>query len=83
MRLNEGLEELGSSAFSGSAIENITLPSTLKKIGYNTFRNCKNLKRVEIPNGVESIGKDCFWDSGIKEISLPATLREIGEKAFD
>lgn len=51
--LNEGLEELGtddqkmeSGAFEASALENIELPSTLKKIQDNTFKGCHNLKTV-------------------------------------
>ena len=93
MQLNEGLEELGEkevisgdewkgAVFAWSAIETITLPSTLKRLEYQTFWYCKNLKRIEIPNGIEYIGEECFRDSGIEEITLPGTLREIGEKAF-
>ena len=82
MQLNEGLEKLGSDTFSGSAIENITVPSTLKKIEVGTFSWCCCLKSVEIPNGVEHIENECFEGSGVEEITLPSTLREIGEKAF-
>ena len=60
MLLNEGLEKLGDRTFSGSAVESITLPSTLKRVEENTFGFCKNLKRIEIPKGVEYIGEFCF-----------------------
>ena len=83
MQLNEGLEKLGRYAFHYSGIESIRLPSTLKRLETNTFENCKNLKRIEIPNGVEYIGKECFEGSGIEEITLPSTLKEIGEDTFD
>lgn len=82
MWLNEGLERLGDYTFSGSAIENIILPSTLKKLEYNTFYDCKNLKSIEIPWGVEYIGWQCFQNSGIEEITLPSTLKGIDEEAF-
>ena len=82
MRLNEGLEKLGDSTFDGSEIESITLPSTLKRIEYQTFYNCKNLKRIEIPNGIEYIGSECFCESGVEEITLPGTLKEIERKIF-
>lgn len=45
-QLNEGLKELGGSAFTSSAIESIALPSTLKKIEAETFSFCENLKSV-------------------------------------
>ena len=93
MQLNEGLEKLGEKevigkeeyegrVFYGSGITAISLPSTLKKIEAETFRNCRNLKRVDIPNGTEYIGAGCFWGSGIEEISLPSTLRKIEDTSF-
>ena len=82
MQLNEGLEKLGRSTFERSAIEDITLPSTLKRIESETFKGCKCLKRLDIPNGVEYIENGCFSDSEIREITLPSTLKEIGPEAF-
>lgn len=67
--LNEGLEVLGTNeyknnngnwykgVFQGSAIESVTLPSTLKRIEYSTFCECVNLKNVKLPKGLEYIGK--------------------------
>lgn len=93
VQLNEGLEKLGEkeiifgirytgTVFASSAIENIIFPSTLRRIEAETFRLCKNLKSVDIPNGVEYIGEGCFQKSGIKEIALSNTLKEISEDAF-
>ena len=93
MQLNEGLVKLGEKevigkeeyegrVFYGSGITTIRLPSTLKRIEAETFRNCKNLKRVEIPKGTEYIGAGCFWGSGIEEISLPSMLRKIEDTSF-
>ena len=81
MQLNEGLEKLGRNTFGWSAIEDITLPSTLKRIENETFQGCTHLKRVDIPNGAE-FGKNCFVKSEIREITLPSTLKEIGPEAF-
>lgn len=88
MKLNEGLEKLGSrevingveyagGAFDCSAVESVRLPSTLKRVEDNTFWNCKHLKNVEIPTGVECLGNCCFSQSGIEEITLPSTLIEV------
>ena len=68
--------------FSGSAIESIRLPSTLKRVEPGTFYHCHNLKRVEVQNGTECIGNECFRYSGVKQVTLPGTLREIGKGAF-
>lgn len=55
--LNEGLEALGTDeylngsavmygVFHNSALEDIKLPTTLKRIEYNAFHSCKGLKRI-------------------------------------
>ena len=46
--------------FEGSAIEDIKLPTTLKRIEYSAFKNCKYLKRVRLPEKLEYIGRKCF-----------------------
>ena len=94
VQLNEGLEKLGAieiiseetyqgNVFYESAIEEITLPSTLKRLEPETFKRCRDLRKVVIPNGVEYIGEECFTHSGINEITLPGTMREIGSDAFE
>lgn len=60
MRLNEGLEKLGESAFWRSALASIRLSPMLKIIERETFASCGNLNSIVIPNGVEHIGSGCF-----------------------
>ena len=52
--LPEGVEYIRYGAFSGSAIEAIHLPNTLKKIEATAFR-CHHLKTITIPASVEMI----------------------------
>ena len=58
------------------------LPSTLKRIEYNAFKGCKNLKGIALPRGLEYIGSMCFANTGIAEITLPGALKRIGEYVF-
>ena len=69
MQLNEGLEKLGAKetfngseyegeVFEYSAIENVRIPSTVKRLEKETFYDCENLKNIEIPDNVEYIGKN-------------------------
>ena len=55
--LNEGLETVGEDdeksssgygVFKSSGIEELVLPSTLVKLGRNTFQKCRSLKKVWI-----------------------------------
>ena len=59
MKLNEGLEKLGAKetidgeeyegeVFAWSAILDIQIPSTLKKIEERTFYHCRRIRCVDI-----------------------------------
>lgn len=71
VKFNEGLEILGTDeyddndkmyygVFEESSIEHIGLPTTLKRIEYSAFENCKNLQSITLPDSFECIGKYCF-----------------------
>jgi hypothetical protein len=47
--------------FAGcSALEEITLPDSVRKIGRNAFRNCKNLEKINLPDSLTDISGDSF-----------------------
>ena len=91
--LNEGLEVLGTDeyladyemwngVFQRSTLESVTLPSTLKRIEYRAFAQCRNLRKVQLPEGLEFIGKGCFANCGLEEVVLPSSVRTVGTAAF-
>ena len=47
---------------SGSDVESVRFPSTLKKLGNYAFYNCRMLKEVFLPSGLMSIGSDAFMN---------------------
>lgn len=47
IEFRDGLCEIGSSAFGEChALADVTLPSTLRSLGYKAFEKCENLKKV-------------------------------------
>jgi len=83
--LPEGVTEIGSFAFAHLSLEQISLPSTLKKIGEGAFANCRKLQGdpLVIPEGVETIPHDCFRNcQSLVNVQLPSTLRQIESGAF-
>ena len=92
--LNEGLEELGGctaddkryhgGTFNGTQLQRVTISSTLKVLGDNTFCMCKRLRHVDFEDGsrLRKIGSNCFFASGLEEFEAPPSLREIELSAF-
>ena len=68
--------------FSESALEHVQLPSTLKRIEYAAFCDCKSLKSIELPENLEKIGIGAFSKSELNNIEFPASLRVISQAAF-
>ena len=93
VKFSEGLEVLGtdeypdsnsiySGVFEGSSLERVKLPTTLKKMEYSVFEDCRNLRRVRLPEGLEYVGKRCFSGTGLESVEFPPSLRTIAQGAF-
>ena len=81
--LPESLISIGSSAFLGSEIESIELPSKLEKIGHAAFSCCSSLKKIELPDSVKELGTDCFGScKELEEIKFSSKLEEIPKECF-
>lgn len=63
---NEGLEEIGRQAFAGTRLQAVWLPKSLKKIGRDCFKDCKNLRYVIFPLDLAVIPSGCCY--GCKEL---------------
>ena len=63
--------------------QEINIPTSVKSIGDETFKDCKNLKKINIPNSVKSIGERafCYCDS-LTSLTLENGIKTICEKAF-
>jgi hypothetical protein len=70
--------EIPRATFYNSSIQQITLPSTIKKIGDRAFHSCGSLQQITLPNGLEEIGVDAFTWSGLTDLNIPFNVRSIG-----
>ena len=85
---NVAIVTYGDKEYSGD----ITIPSsikvndleyTVKEIKENTFRGCRSLTSVTIPNSVTSIAEETFYNcSGLTSVTIPNSVTSIGELAF-
>lgn len=77
-------EEIYSYAFYYcSGLTSITIPNSVKEIGYNAFRGCTGLVSITIPDSVIKIGESSFISCiGLTSITIPNSVKEIGDSAF-
>jgi hypothetical protein len=73
VNLDEGVEEIGESAFEGcTSIYEILIPPAVKSIMGGAFGRCSQLTTVILGEGLEEIGKSAFGDCrSLHEISIP------------
>lgn len=64
-----------------SAVQKVTLPSTITSIGANAFAS-SSLSNINFPTGLQTIGYGAFGGSNLKTVSLPEGLLTIGEMSF-
>ena len=68
------LERIWGHCFYSSGIEGIKLPSTLKEIGMDAFRDCDNLKTIYVEDGCEASLVDAYLSNLTRIISLSTAL---------
>ena len=76
---------ISESGFEGCrGFKSVSLPSSVKKINYAAFKNCKDLERIDwTESGVESIGNAVFYEcDALKSISFPKNIRVISNSVL-
>ena len=78
------ITSIDNSMFAFSQyLSEITLPSSLVRIGDNAFMGCYNMTRLYIPEGVTSIGEAAFYSCTIlSDVQLPESLESLGNIVF-
>lgn len=52
------------------------------EVADNAFKNCKDIKGIELPETVTVIGAYAFYCSGLEEITIPSSVKKIGKYAL-
>jgi uncharacterized repeat protein (TIGR02543 family) len=80
-----GTETIGERVFYGCiALQNVTLPHTLKELGTRNFYKCTGLKSVTFTgDSIQSIEPYTFYGcTALTSVVLPEGLETIGDYAF-
>ena len=75
--LEEGLTIVPQLLLAELPIEEITIPNTVKTISGEAFKDCAELKKVDLGSSVEKIGADAFENcTSLTEITIPKSVKE-------
>ncbi|MBN2627353.1 MAG: leucine-rich repeat domain-containing protein [Spirochaetales bacterium] len=73
---------LGSSAFYGSGLTSITIPTSVTSIANYAFSNCSSLASITLPDTITSIGDEAFSYSGLTSITWPSGTTTVPYQAL-
>ena len=75
--------QIGSYAFQDTYNYSVIIPSSIKKMGYDVFKN-STIKEITIPEGFTEITSYTFANcSSLKKVTFPEGLKVIDKYAFD
>lgn len=64
-------------------LEEVVIDAPIKSLPLDCFCECKNLKRVTLPQGLVYIPSNAFYGcSSLEKIILPDSCKKIGEWSF-
>ena len=64
-------------------LKTVTIPKTVRTIGYSAFHECTSLESVIIPNTILTIENSVFYNcQALTSITIPNSVTSIGEWAF-
>jgi hypothetical protein len=78
------LARIEESAFQGSVLESIDIPSSVVVLGKRSFYRCESLESVTFESGsrLERIEEYAFYESGLKSILVPSSVVVLGKSSF-
>lgn len=79
----EPVTEIGDYAFAYCGITELTIPTSIRKIGSCAFIGCTALSEIHMPDALQVIGDRAFADcTSVSEFIMPKQLGYIGSSAF-
>ena len=76
----DGIQSFSRYTFYGiKALEQVTIPGSVKTIESDVFRYCDRLKKVVLSEGLEEIEGGCIQQcTALTEINIPSSVKRLG-----
>lgn len=82
VNLGEGVTYIPTSAFSGTKLKEVVLPSTVRYIGLGAFAFCDSLLTLKLNEGLKEIGADSIYVSAVSEITIPESVEKVSQRSL-
>ena len=81
--VKEGVTYVGCSVANNCYnVKSVSLPKSLKRIGYGVFENTK-ITKIKLPSNLRIVGSWSFANTKLKEITIPSNVTRIDKAAFE
>ena len=77
-----GAELYGDYMFADSTVSEVNLPEDLYYLSQGAFSNCRNLRKLVLPDTLRELAEGCFTNMGLLNITLPEGLTYIPYNSF-
>ena len=68
--------------FRNEDITSVHIPSSLEKVEYEAFDQCKNLSHIQIDEGIKEIDESAFRKTSVTYVKLPQSVKTLGYHCF-
>ena len=85
LEIPEGIKVIGTAAFGGSHIKELTLPDSVETIGRNAFMQTESGRALEylvLSSNLKIVGSQAFANSKLRYVTLPDGVEELAKTAF-
>ncbi|KAL7717572.1 Leucine rich repeat containing protein BspA family protein [Entamoeba marina] len=79
----EGITEIGKEFYSLKQIREISIPTSVNKLGSSCCFQCSLLTSITIPPSIQKIPSNCFQSCyNLRKIELPNSITSLGISSF-